>query len=898
MTLAARPVLRIEHHPLPALGIGEDRPRLSWHLDEAPATYRQRAYEVAWRTTAPDGTVLEEATAVVESEEQVLVPWPGAPLLSRARTEVRVRTQDPAGAWGPWSEPAAAERGLAPADWSAVLVGPGYDEGPAEQRRAPLLRREFALPAGAVVRSARLHLTAHGLVQTEINGVRVGRDELVPGWTPYHDRLRVYAYDVTDLVRSGANAVGAWLADGWFRGRYGFEGGTRDIYGTHVGVRAQLEVVTDAGTVVVGTDEAWRSAPGPLTRADLYDGETYDAREHPAGWSEPGFDDAAWSPVVVHDLDRAVLAAPDGPPVRCTAELRPVSVTADDAGGWLLDFGQNHAGRLRLSVPAAPAGTVVRVRHAEVLQEGRLYTRPLREAAATDEVVSAGRALEWEPRFTVHGFRYAHVTGWPGELTADDVVSRVLHSDMTRTGWFSSSDPALDRLHENVVWSLRSNFVDIPTDCPQRDERLGWTGDIQVFAPTAAFLYDVHGMLADWLRTLAAEQERFGTVPVYVPWIPGGRFWDPRHDVAGWGDAAVLVPEALHERSADRALLERQYASAAAWVDKVERLAGPDRVWDEGTQLGDWLDPTAPPEDPMRAQTDPYLVATAYLARSARGVARIAATLGRDDDAARYGRLADEVTAAFRSRYLSDDPLHDTQTAHALAIAFDLLPDDAGRRRAGARLAELVRAGGCTVGTGFAGTPVIADALSSTGRLDTAYALLLSHRAPSWLATVDLGATTIWERWDSMLQDGTVNPGEMTSFNHYALGSVADWMHRVVAGLAPAAPGYRRLRVAPRPGGGLTRAQARHRTPYGVAEVAWTLDDDALVVRFVVPVGATAEVDVPGLEPFTAGHGRHEVRVPRTAFEAAVEGPAEGVGVALDRADAQPPVEARTTSRG
>ena len=874
MTVPA-PVLRVEHHAQPALGVGEDRPRLSWHLDAAHPAYRQEAYEVAWRTTAPDGAVVEEATAVVDGDAQVLVPWPGAPLDPRARAEVRVRTRD-GGGWGPWSEPAVVERGLTAADWTAELVGPGYDEGPVETRRAPLLRRGFDVP-GTAVRSARLHLTAHGLVEAELNGRRVGRDELVPGWTPYDDRLRVSAYDVTDLVRPGANALGAWLADGWFRGRYGFEGGHRDLYGDHVGVLAQLEVVTDAGTVVVGGDAAWRSAPGPLTRASLYDGETYDARLLPAGWSEPGFDDSAWAPVAVLPLDHSVLAAPDGPPVRCTGELAPVSVTRapgpDGEDGWLVDFGQNHSGRSRLTVPAAPAGTVVRVRHAEVLQDGTLYTRTLREAAATDEVVTDGTGITWEPRFTVHGYRYAHVTGWPGTPTENDIapaiVSRVLHSDMARTGWFASSDPALDRLHENVVWSLRSNFVDIPTDCPQRDERLGWTGDIQAFAPTAAFLYDVHGMLADWLRSLSAEQRRFdGTVPVYVPWIPGGAYWQPTQDIAGWGDAATLVPEALHRDSADPGLLARQYASAVTWVDKVAGLAGPDRLWDTGMQLGDWLDPTAPPEDPLRAQTDPHLVATAYLARSARAVAGMARTLGRADDAVRYGELADEVAAAYRKRYVdSGDAMHDTQTAHALSIVFDLLDGDDARARAGERLAALVRDGGGTVGTGFAGTPLVADALSSTGQLDAAYALLLSHASPSWLAMVDLGATTIWERWDSMLTDGTVNPGEMTSFNHYALGSVADWLHRVVAGLAPVEPGYRTFRVAPRPGGGLTHASARHVTPYGTAEVAWRIEDRTdgaeLVVRCVVPVGTTAELDVPGAAPAVVGHGEHEVRVRR-----------------------------------
>ncbi|HEY0187227.1 MAG TPA: family 78 glycoside hydrolase catalytic domain [Cellulomonas sp.] len=880
----AAPVLRVEHHPQPALGIGEDRPRLGWSVATAPATYRQDAYEVQWQIGLPGGPG-RAGSAVVQSAEQVLVPWPGPSLSARERASVRVRTHDAGpgadgstGGWGPWSAPVLAERGLVAADWRALPIGPGYPEGDRGTRRAPLVRAEVEVP-GSTVLAARLHVTAHGLAEVELNGTRVGADALLPGWTPYDRRLRVFTFDVGDLVRPGTNAVGAWLADGWYRGRFGFEGGTWDIYGEHVALIAQLEVQTDAGTVLLATDESWRSAPGPLTRASLYDGETYDARLHPTGWSEPGFDDSTWHPVAVHDFDPAVLAAPDGPPVRCTQELAPVSVTRTATGALLLDLGQNHAGRLRLRVPATEPGATIRVRHAEVLQDGALYTRTLREAAATDELISAGPAIDWEPRFTVHGYRYAELTGWPGELTDGAVVSRVLHSDMERTGWFTCSDPAVERLHENVVWSLRSNFVDIPTDCPQRDERLGWTGDIQVFAPTAAFLYDVGGFLADWLRTLSVEQQRFGgTAPVYAPWIPGGAFWRPDQDIAGWGDAAVLVPWALYQRTGDTGLLARQYPDARAWVDHVAGIAGPTRLWDTGLQLGDWLDPTAPPEDPLRARTDPHLVATAYFARSARVLARTAAVLGDDAGARRYRTLADEIRTAYQGRYLSDDPAHDTQTAHALALAFDLLPDEDARARVAARLAVLVRENGGTVGTGFAGTPLVTDALSladepgGTGApgiagaadgLAVAYELLLGRTSPSWLAMVDLGATTIWERWDSMLPDGTVNPGDMTSFNHYALGSVADWLHRVVAGLAPAAPGYRRLRIAPRPGGGLTHASARHRTPYGEAAVQWELDEDALVVRVTVPVGTTAELDLPGDEVRELGHGRHEVRLPR-----------------------------------
>ncbi|WP_062516445.1 alpha-L-rhamnosidase [Demequina gelatinilytica] len=861
------PFVRFEHRDGVALGIGEARPRLSW---SAPTGAVQVAYELAWHITSPDGIVVDQGAAVVEDDARVLVPWPAAPLPSRARAAVRVRLRDAEGVWGEWSEDAVAERALDAADWEALLIGPAVESEDGD-RRPPLLRADFTVPGA--VKSARLHLTAHGLVRAEVNGARTTEDTLLPGWTPYQDRLRVHVHDVTDLVRTGANAIGIALADGWYRGRFGFEGGTSDIYGSHIGALVQLEIETDQGSVVVASDGGWRTAPGPLDHASLYDGERYDARFRPKGWSDPGFDDESWDAVVVHDLDKAALSAPDGAPVRCTEELHPVSVTAD-GDGWLIDYGQNHAGRPRLSLPALPAGTVVTVRHAEVLQDGTLCVRPLREAPSVDQVVSAGEPLVWEPDFTIHGYRYAHLSGIPAKPEPGTIVSRVLHTDMRRIGWFECSDPELNRLHENVRWSLRSNFVDIPTDCPQRDERLGWTGDIQAFAPTAAFLYDVQGMLVDWLRTLSSEQERFGHVPVYVPWIPGGAFWRPWQDIAGWGDAATLVPLALYQASGDAGILARQYPSAKGWVDHVEGLAGESRVWDEGLQLGDWLDPTAPPENPMEAVTDPHLVATAYFARSAAALAEMATVLGLTEDAERYAALAAEVRAAFIARYRVDeagaqDASADTQTAYALAIAFDIVTDADARARIGDRLAQLVRDSGYTVATGFAGTPLVTWALSATGHVDVAYGLLQSHEAPSWLSTIDRGATTIWERWDSMLESGDVNPGDMTSFNHYALGSVADWMHRVIGGLAPAEPGYRRLRIAPRPGGTLTRATVRHLTPFGPAEVAWTLDDATLTVAFEVPAGTSADVDIPGAPRAVAGPGYHEVVVAREDFDRA-----------------------------
>lgn len=450
------------------------------------------------------------------------------------------------------------------------------------------------------------------------------------------------------------------------------------------------------------------------------------------------------------------------------------------------------------------------------------------------------------------------------------MTARVYHTDMRRTGWFTCSDSLVDRLHENVVWSMRGNFVDLPTDCPQRDERLGWTGDIQVFAPTASYLYDCAGLLDSWLTDVGLEQLPDGTVPWYVPVIPGEPMWTPIHPGAGWGDVATLTPWTLFQRFGDLGLLRRHYPMAKAWVDLVERLAGPTRLWDTGVQLGDWLDPAAPPDDPAAGRTDRHLVATAYFAHSARHLALAAAELANGADAARYTALADEVADAFRRRYVltTGRMTSDSATAYALALAFGLLTPRQ-RQPAGDRLAQLVAEDDARIATGFVGTPLICDALTDTGHLDVAYRLLTQTACPSWLYPVTQGATTIWERWDSLRPDGTLNPGGMTSFNHYALGAVADWLHRVVGGITATAPGYRTIAFRPRPGGGITWARTRHESPYGTVSLFWELTATGLTARVTVPEGCTATAELPGCAPIALGPGEHVLDTAELATEAA-----------------------------
>ena len=844
MTYAAAPTrLRFEHRTDQGmvLGIGTPAPRLSWQIDDAEPGWTQQSYQV--EITRAGRTEL----VTIESRDQVLVPWPAPPLGSREPAVVRVRVRDDE--WSDWSSPATVEAGLFEIDdWTAQFISPrelGRIGMP-----APVLRGVVELPEDVV--SARLYATAHGIYIPTLNGERVGDQELAPGWTSYHRRLRYQAHDVTHLVHAGTNTLEVLLGNGWYRGHLGFEG-DEAIYGDRLALLAQLEVTTASGeTLILATDAGWTASESNVLADDLYHGQTTDLRKDASGSNR--------DPVDVLEADLSRLVAPEGPPVRRTGSLPAIGVWTSPSGRTLVDFGQNLVGWVRIRANGLPRGTEVTVRHAEVLEGEELGTRPLRAAKATDTYLLAGRDEEiLEPALTFHGFRYAEVSGVP-DLRPGDLEAVVIGSDLVRTGWFASSDAQLDRFHENVVWGMRGNFLDVPTDCPQRDERLGWTGDIQVFAPTASFLFDSAGFLTSWLGDLAADQLPDGTVPHIVPFFQNSQ---PMTDAAAaWGDAATVVPTVLSERTGDLGILERQFESMRSWVDRIGELAGHDRIWSGGFQYGDWLDPTAPPEDPYRAKADPDVVATAHLARSAQLVADAAAALGRADEAARYRELSAQVRRAFVDRFVGHDGRirSDAATVYALAIHWSLLPDTTMRKGAGQRLVELVRASGHRISTGFVGTPILCDALTETGYADDAHRLLLQAECPSWLYQVRMGATTVWERWDSMLPDGTINPGEMTSFNHYALGAVADWMHRSVAGLAPAAPGYREILVRPEPPEQLRFAEARHLTPYGLAAVRWERDGDELELTVTVPVGTTAIVQPPGSDHVhRLGHGEHRI---------------------------------------
>ncbi len=842
--------LSVEHDARSVVGTAT--PRLSWQTVTDTPEWLQSKYELRIAPVAGDSS----STGWVDSGESVLVPWPAPPLESRERRTVQVRVQGVDGSMSEWSDPVAVEAGLLDeTDWQATFVGPSWDEDPESPQPCAYLRRAFKITEP--VTRARLFASALGVYELELNGQRVGDQVLAPGWTSYHHHLRYDAFDVTAVLREGANAVGGIVGDGWFRGAL-VENMRRNRYGTRTALICQLEVEhPDGSTTVIVTDDAWRATTGPIRSSGLYEGETYDARAELLGWSEPGFVDDDWRPVVTVEHDLATLRAPIAPPIRVTQRISPVEILVSPSGKTIVDFGQNLVGVVEFMV-AGTAGTEITVRHAEVLEDGELCTEPLRAAEATDRYTLRGGGGEtWHPRFTFHGFRYAEVTGWPGELDPAEITALVLHSDMRRTGWFECSDERVNRLHENVVWGMRGNFVGIPTDCPQRDERLGWTGDIGVFAPTATYLYDCAGVLESWLHDLAAEQHDDGT----VPWvIPDSLEW--LLPAAVWGDAAVTVPSTMHERYGDADILRTQYASMRAWVELELQLAGDDLLWTGGFQFADWLDPTARSGDAFDQRTDPDLLATAAMIHSLDLVAAAAALLDERDDHVRYVEMAGRARFAFASEYVtpSGRVVSDAQTAYSLAIAYDLVGDDDQLAHAGARLSQLAIAGGLTIATGFVGTPLVCDALTVTDHVDTAYGLLLQEQCPSWLYPVLHGATTIWERWDAITPEGRVNQDgiAMISFNHYALGAVADWLHRVVGGLAPTSPGWRELRIAPVPGGGLTRACSRLDAPYGVASSSWELGDGTVTVDAIVPPNTTARVWLPGAtEERLVGSGTH-----------------------------------------
>ncbi|HEV2293098.1 MAG TPA: glycoside hydrolase family 78 protein [Tepidisphaeraceae bacterium] len=834
------------HNPL---AIDVAQPRLSWQISDDRRGAVQRAYQVL-AATSPDALRSERAdlwdTGKVESDQSVHVAYEGSRLVSRQQCFWCVRTWDSAGAPSPWSEVAAWEMGLLQRrDWVGHWIGSSIVGGPYSIPPAPHLRKRFDV--SKPIARGRLYVTALGVHEFEINGQRVGQDVFAPGRTEYARRVPYHGHDVTPLLRTGANACGAILGDGWYCGH--LHSDPRQTYGDRPRLLAQLVIDFADGSPpqTIATDESWRAGEGPIRSSDMLMGEDYDARLEIPGWSEAGFNDVKWQSVVMFPDPGVELVAHRAPPIRPVRALKPVKPPTVSANKrrHIFDLGQNMVGRVRLRIRNAAPGKTIDLRHVEMLdKDGKPYVLALRTARATDHYTTKGGLEEFfEPRFTFHGFRYVEVRDYPGgDPTVDDITGIVLQSDLDETGEFECSDPLINQLQRNIVWSQRGNFLDIPTDCPQRDERLGWTGDAQVFIRTAAFNMNVANFFAKWLQDMADMQALRGDGRIHSV-VPGVT---SIHDEGGpaWADAAVICPWTIYLCYGDTRVLAERWGMMSWFMQFLqERCVNhirADEHW-EWKGYGDWLS--------AGAETPKDLIGTAFYAHCADLMSRIATILEKPQEAAKYRQLFENIRRAWQGKYLTTNGslVAPTQTAYLLALHFNLLPDEL-RPRALEALVGDIEQRNMHLSTGFVGTPYLNPVLTAMGRTDIAYALLEQKTFPSWLYPVTLGATTMWERWDGWTPEKGFNDAGMNSYNHYAFGAIGQWLYATVAGidLDPQRPGYKHILIRPQPGGSLTYARGSLQSMHGRIEIAWRIDGDGFQLDVTIPPNTTATVRVPG----------------------------------------------------
>lgn len=850
MPSPTRPVHLRCNHLVNPLGQHDSAPRLSWQL---AAGNRRGAKQTAYRITVATtrhGTADLWDSGVVKSDATHGIVYAGKTLGSRQRAWWRVEVQDELGKTAT-SAPAYWEMGLLDAaDWSAQWIGSELSGGPESSIPSPYLRTVFNV--NKPVADARLFVTSLGLYEFSINGQRVGEEQLAPGWTDYAKRVQYQAYDVTALLKSGDNAAGSILGDGWYSGRIGWR--ARGYYGDRPKLLAQIVVTYRDGSVeIVATDALWKTYFGAIVENDIMAGETHDARRELTGWNQPDYDDGFWTSVTTFPAPAIELSPSIGPLVRATQEIKPITPPRKQDGWpepvWIFDLGQNIAGRIRLRVKGK-AGQMLKIRYAEILdpKDNSFYTDNLRAARCTDFYILSGDAdgETWEPKFTFHGFRYVEISGHQGEMTADAVTGIVLHSDTPRTGDFSCNDELINQLQRNIDWGQRGNFIEVPTDCPQRNERLGWMGDAQVFIRTAAWNRDVQGFFNKWQRDIADAQGKEGQFPAVVPHVDGV----PPDGGPAWADAGIICPWTVYLCYGDRALLAQHYDSLKRFIaylkKKSRNLIRVHPDLGEWQGFGDWL--ALDGSGKVDGGTPKDLIGTALFAYSTSLAAHIAGVLGEKQDAATFTKLHAQITRAYQKRYVSGDGLVTglTQTAYVLTLQFDLAPEALRPKL----LAELIRdleQRGNLLTTGFVGASYLPHVLSRFGRIDVAYKLLHQKKWPSWLYAVTQGATTIWERWDGWTPEKGFQDKGMNSFNHYAYGAIGCWLYQVVSGIEidPAQPGYKHILLAPQPGGELKQARANLNSIHGEIVSAWKLGNGRFEWEIVVPANTTATATFP-----------------------------------------------------
>lgn len=791
-------------------------------------------------------------TGRIDTDGSNDIAYDGQTLKSRERIYWRVAIWDAWGKRSDWSKTAFFEAGLLEqSDWKAEWIG-RLDNGDQLAVPSPYLRREFQLPSKSFT-SARLYISARGLFEATINGKLVTEDRFAPGWTEYGKRIPYLAYDVSQLIKKGVNAVGIVLGDGWYRGNL-FNPPARANYGKDLSVLCQLEVLLDNGErLFIKSDGSWHTSTGPIRSSDIYDGETYDARREIPGWNKTGFDAKRWTAVESFAPPQAEITPRQGPLTRTQDRLTTKSIKARPDGSYIYDFGQNLTGAALLKIKGK-RGQKIKLRFAEMLNEnGSLYLENLRYAKATDYYICQGNGTEtYFPSFTYHGFRYVEISGLEDRPNKKTLTAIALHSEMAETGSFKCSNPQLTQLQSNIRWGQKGNFLELPTDCPQRDERLGWTGDAHVFFPTAAFNYDVSSFFAQWIETLNDGQTAGGAYPDIAPDVFSVRkdlkfaidTHSHRHGNAGWADAGVICPWELYKAYGDTTILERCYSHMVSWIEYQERTS--NNLIRPATAYGDWLAVDA--IKPEWAPTPCELVGTAYFAYTTALMAKVAGIFGYDEDVVRFTQLGEKIGDAFRNEFVTPSGLlaGDTQTGYLLALSFDLL-EGTQQQRAIQRLVELIEKKENHLSTGFLGTPLLCPTLSRFGHTDLAYRILLQTSYPGWLYPIENGATTMWERWNSWNKETGFGPVNMNSFNHYAYGAIGEWLYRTVGGIdqMPGSVAFKQIRFRPQPGGGIEWAKTSLETPQGQARCEWKLKGTQFELKVEIPPNSIGEIHVP-----------------------------------------------------
>ena len=815
------------------------QPRFSWQLKGGKRNIQQTAFEIK---------VLQKNTAVwssgkVASAQSVLLPYAGTALQSGRQYSWQVKVWDNNGKASLWSTAAFFKMGmLNAADWKAKWLEAGFAED-SINRPAQYFRKPFGV--NKKIQSAYAYITAHGMYEAQINGKRVGDYYLTPGWTSYNNRLQYQVYDVTSLLKNGANAVGVVAANGWYRGYLAWND-NKNIYGKKLAILFQMEIeYTDGTTQTITSDESWKSATGAIRYAEIYNGEIYDARQEKNGWSNAMYNDNNWSGVKTVAADKAVLVATYNEPIKKQEIFKPVKILKTPKGELVADFGQNLTGWATLKIKGK-TGDTINLFHTEVLDKaGNFYTDNLRAAKQQNTFILKGGDEEFfEPHFTFQGFRYIKIEGLTGELKTENISAVALYSAMPPTGTFTSSNALINQLQHNIQWGQRGNFLDVPTDCPQRDERLGWTGDAQVFSRTATFNFGVNNFFAKWMKDVALDQQPNGSVPFVVPNVLGPNAGGS----AGWADAATIIPWNVYLAYGDKQILIDQYSSMKAWVGYMEK-ASKNNLWNTGFHFGDWLFYRPfDDNDGRSAVTDKYLIAQCFFAYSSQILFNTATVLGKTADAEYYKNLLQKIKTAFVNEYVTPNGnlVSGTQTAYVLALHFDMLPVVL-QKNAAEKLVTNIKNYGDHLTTGFLGTPYLCHVLSRFGYTDVAYKLLLQETYPSWLYPVKMGATTIWERWDGIKPDSTFQVPSMNSFNHYSYGAIGDWMYRVMAGLDTdeSEPGYKHIIIKPHVGGGFKNAAATLQTYYGTASSGWKIITDKILFDVEIPPNTTATIYLP-----------------------------------------------------